>query len=1271
MTLQIPHAAPRAALDELAPDTPLPNAGDDEAALVRALLRATGARRIVEVDGGDPLWIRQLAEPSTTADPLAWDVLVTQRSAAAVRRELDPQIAAGIVRVHAHSALGPEAAALADALRPIDALLLQADGARPEAILRRWAPALRDRGLVILRSSGDANGAPDLALPAGLRYVTLPTRGEHGLLILQRFERDCAAPSPAIPATAAVADDPPATIRGTSWALADAEALRARPWEALRLPALRYPPTMLQRDELRQLYWLARDVVGDGAILDLGAWQGGSTAALAQGVRDRTADRATATVHAFDQFMWDAYSAHCAPEVALRPGDDMLPLFERNTAAWAPLIRAHRTDLFDARWNPADAIALLFIDAAKTPALMEVVWNTFGPALRPGSVVVFQDFKHYATSHLPVLTQSLPGLAPAWVCRDGGAVAFRVQGSFAPLVLPPQTRDVVNQAYAAACAALAWDPPTVAALHHAWAHELLRIGDAKAARARFLAVRGQVVCAGAADAPAALAELLELDADTTAPSSPLSETLRATYARALDAESEAEHYRLMFALEQQNAAQHYERAILAEQANADARQAAEAAGAERDATAQHFALAEAKAASNQAAAAHAAEQLRAAASAAERARAEAAALRAKHAALAAQTAKLERERDRLRWLWPPAILRHGLDRLRRAVRRDLTQAWRRDFGRKARVAVLLTGLPEPDAAEALLTLLAQQSRAPDLLVMPGALREHAASDRVHRVVVHNWWSPDLPWLLREIDVALLLHPQHYGPGPLWDRTLSELLVAALASDANLAAILLRSADDARIGTPNHLFETDAATIAQWPEASLALACRADVLPSVFDAVHPHESRDLRPIAQHLLERGRKLLVAPQTFPRRAAVAAQGAASLGEKLPATPRAATRALFVTQYLNCGGADKGAIDLLQGVDPALIDFSLLTTIASDHPWAARVRPHVRELVHLGATLPLPPAPRFSDFLVAYVKRRQIGLVHIMHSFLGYDALPRLRREIPRVKVVDQCHILEPPDILEGGHPAYSSRRYKRLIDHRTVTSQWLKRYLIRAHRIAAHDISVIYTGVDAEHAFNPQRIARGGFRAEMGLPADAFIVLFAGRLHRQKRPWLSLDVAAELFAKRPTAPAWFVFVGDGEEGPTLRERAARMACAGRIVFAGQRDEMAEVYADSDVLLMPSSHEGLAYVSFEAMAMGLPQIFSDVNAQHELITPDTGVLIPAEDEARLVRAATKALLELLDNPSRRASMSAAARARVLQHFTLTQMVRQYEDVYRRLLGR
>lgn len=613
-----------------------------------------------------------------------------------------------------------------------------------------------------------------------------------------------------------------------------------------------------------------------------------------------------------------------------------------------------------------------------------------------------------------------------------------------------------------------------------------------------------------------------------------------------------------------------------------------------------------------------------------------------------QLRALEAERNFYRKRWPPYAAKALLRRLWRAWKKLRQPAGDPQFGRDARTAVIL--LNEPDAA-----------RRPTLDAL--LTRQTRPATRIAAIA-------ELPAAARDTDIVLLLHGDQYGAGPLWQPTLLEALAAAFASAPTLEAIILRgvAAGAPTPRAPRHLHDADVAQLATWPEQSLAVALRSTTAARLAETLQ--RKPVLLPPLRELAARPGAVMVASQFFSLDDATNAAGNAEFASRLPATPRAAARGLYITQFIDRGGADKGIVDLLSRVDHNLVDFSLLTTIGSDHPWESRVRPHVRALLHLAEALPLPAEPRYSDFIVEFVKRRQIGLVHIMHSFLGYDALPRLKRELPGVKVVDQCHILEPPHIMEGGHPAYSSRRYKQYFDHRTVTSQWLKNHLVRAHQVPERDISVIYTGVDATNEFAPGAIERGEFRTALGIDRDAFVVLFAGRLHPQKRPRLFLQTAQRFLDARPGANAQFVLVGGGEEYHHLRAAALGIGDGRRVIVVGPYDRMRSVYRDSDVLLMTSSHEGLAFVSFEAMAMALPQIFTDVNAQSELITPDTGVLIPPNDEARVVDAATAALLALHDDPARRSALGAAARQRVLDHFRIDQMVSAYEALYRRLLG-
>jgi len=180
---------------------------------------------------------------------------------------------------------------------------------------------------------------------------------------------------------------------------------------------------MLYPEEKQYLYWTTRHAYeGWGAIVDLGPWVGASSALLAAGLRDRGM---SARVQSFDRFVWvRSYMEEKLPE-DLPEGGDFLPVFERETAPFAPWIDAERMDLLEAEWNGGE-IEILFVDAAKSWELLNAIHRAFGPHLRAGrSRVIHQDFRHFYTIWIPLAIDSRPDV---WqqieAVDDGDSVTF-------------------------------------------------------------------------------------------------------------------------------------------------------------------------------------------------------------------------------------------------------------------------------------------------------------------------------------------------------------------------------------------------------------------------------------------------------------------------------------------------------------------------------------------------------------------------------------------------------------------------------------------------------------------------------------------------------------------------------------------------------------------------------------------------------------------------------------------------------------------------------
>jgi hypothetical protein len=179
-----------------------------------------------------------------------------------------------------------------------------------------------------------------------------------------------------------------------------------RPWTTVALPAaVTSVRSMLSDEERQYLTWLtAERYEGWGAIVELGVWLGSSSVALAEGLRR---SGATAIIRSFDLFRWEEYMAE-AVSTELKPGDDFLPLYLRETSAYAPQIQARKVDLMTCSWD-GGPIEMLFVDSAKTWELTNAILNGFGPHLVPGrSRVVLQDFRYHFAHCLPLIFDSRP-----------------------------------------------------------------------------------------------------------------------------------------------------------------------------------------------------------------------------------------------------------------------------------------------------------------------------------------------------------------------------------------------------------------------------------------------------------------------------------------------------------------------------------------------------------------------------------------------------------------------------------------------------------------------------------------------------------------------------------------------------------------------------------------------------------------------------------------------------------------------------------------------
>jgi glycosyltransferase involved in cell wall biosynthesis len=181
-------------------------------------------------------------------------------------------------------------------------------------------------------------------------------------------------------------------------------------------------------------------------------------------------------------------------------------------------------------------------------------------------------------------------------------------------------------------------------------------------------------------------------------------------------------------------------------------------------------------------------------------------------------------------------------------------------------------------------------------------------------------------------------------------------------------------------------------------------------------------------------------------------------------------------------------------------------------------------------------------------------------------------------------------------------------------------------RVHRVA--------NGVDAG-VFFPRDRAEA--RRSLGVPAEARVVLFVGRLEPQKGIRELVDAFDRLRARAPEAV--LALVGDGVSTAEVRARVAPWGAAARVLGAQPQEAVAAWMGACDLLVLPSWAEGTPNVVLEALASGRPVVATSVGGIPDLLADDrAGVLVPPRDARALEDALAYALHASWDEDAVRA---------------------------------
>jgi len=210
---------------------------------------------------------------------------------------------------------------------------------------------------------------------------------------------------------------------------------------------------------------------------------------------------------------------------------------------------------------------------------------------------------------------------------------------------------------------------------------------------------------------------------------------------------------------------------------------------------------------------------------------------------------------------------------------------------------------------------------------------------------------------------------------------------------------------------------------------------------------------------------------------------------------------------------------------------------------------------------------------------------------------------------------------------------------------------------------DVPPITTVTNGIASYEPRPQVRSEVRSREGVVGDALVLLNVANLFPRK----GHDVLLAALALRTVKTPFVMWIaGEGPSRHALEAIVAAHGLTSQVRFLGQRHDVRDLMAASDVFVMPSRFEGLPVAMLEAMDSGLPVVATRVGGIPEVLQKGAGLLVPPEAPAQLAEA----LATLAADPAQRATLARAGRARVRDHFSAARMDAMTATVYQRALS-
>lgn len=368
---------------------------------------------------------------------------------------------------------------------------------------------------------------------------------------------------------------------------------------------------------------------------------------------------------------------------------------------------------------------------------------------------------------------------------------------------------------------------------------------------------------------------------------------------------------------------------------------------------------------------------------------------------------------------------------------------------------------------------------------------------------------------------------------------------------------------------------------------------------------------------------------------------------------------RVLFVINALDAGGAERQLITLAAGLDRSRFSPEVAVLAAG-----GRLEPELA--AHRVPVRPFPRRGRFSFSFLPALARHARGF-DVVHAWLTpgvfYGLLAGRLARVPVLVGSERGSAYSHPSRLHGALFGLEARLLSGCTG--VITNSRAGAAFASSRGVSAERLHIVYNALPTP--WPPPLRSRDEVRAELGLRADASVILMAASL-QPKKDHETLLRAVCAMAAGGLEPE-LVLAGGGPLHGEIARLARELGVGARVHLLGDRPDVADLLNAADVAVLSSKErEGCPNFLMEAMSLGVPVVATEAGGTREIVRDGrTGLVVPRRDAAQLARA----LERMLEEEGTRRELAARARREAADRFANTRMIREFEDLYSQWLDR